>query len=76
MWSVEARNNIVDEKALQHAKETLGETPQLREKCLQEIRNFLTENLHIKARDDTQTLLYFLRSCKFDVDRTKKKITG
>lgn len=66
----------MDEKALSYAQETLGETSELRESCLQEIRNFLTENPQIKAKSDDQSLLYFLRSCKFNVDRTMKKIKG
>lgn len=59
---------------LKHAEGALGETADVREKSLSEIKEFLKENSHIKAKTDNLSILYFLRSCKFNVEKTKKKI--
>lgn len=60
--------------ALKHAEGALGETADVREKSLSEIKVFLAENLKIRAKTDQLSILYFLRSCKFNVEKTKKKI--
>lgn len=41
---------------------------------LNEIKKWLEDNPNIKARNDKITLLYFLRGCKYDLERTKTKI--
>ncbi|XP_037950885.1 retinol-binding protein pinta [Teleopsis dalmanni] len=41
---------------------------------LQHLRRWLDENPQINARRDAETLLFFLRNCKYDLERTKKKI--
>lgn len=41
---------------------------------LQQISKWLEENPQVNACNDLTNLLFFLRNCKFDVERTKRKI--
>ncbi|XP_011186013.1 retinol-binding protein pinta [Zeugodacus cucurbitae] len=41
---------------------------------VQHISQWLRENPNVNANNDFENLLFFLRSCKYDLDRTKKKI--
>lgn len=57
-----------------HAREALGETKEHREQCLIEINKWLDENRHINADRDPVSLLHFLRSSKFRIEKTKRKL--
>lgn len=41
---------------------------------VQIVCQWLTDNPQINACTDNENLLFFLRSCKYDIDRTKKKL--
>lgn len=41
---------------------------------IQEIREWLADNPHINACEDQLNLVFFLRGCKHDLDKTKDKI--
>uniref|UniRef100_A0A1A9V8R4 CRAL-TRIO domain-containing protein n=1 Tax=Glossina austeni TaxID=7395 RepID=A0A1A9V8R4_GLOAU len=41
---------------------------------MQSLLKWLTDNPNINARMDYENLAFFLRSCKYDLERTKKKI--
>lgn len=58
------------------AKEKLGETKEMREKCLAEINNWLDKNPHINAQRDAVNLLQFLRGAKFRMDKAKQRIAA
>ncbi|XP_003741615.3 clavesin-2-like [Galendromus occidentalis] len=53
----------------ERAVEELGETPERREKCLQEFKEIVMEIKDFKPRTDDEFLLRFLRAKKFDLDR-------
>lgn len=65
---------IMDSETLEYAREVLGETDEVREKCLIELKEYLNENVTINARTDDLSLLAFLRGSKFDLEKTKTKI--
>jgi len=56
------------------AEEELGEVAALREKRIAEVRDWLKDHPHIRARTDNITILRFLRGCKFDVRRAEDKM--
>lgn len=58
----------------EHAQESLGESRDVRERCLIEINKWLDENPHINANRDTISLLHFLRGAKFRMDKAKRRI--
>jgi hypothetical protein len=52
----------------------LGETSsEIREQAICELTNWLDENPHIHAHRDIM-LLYFIRGCKYNLEKAKKKI--
>lgn len=64
----------LDEKALEFAEEYLNETAEVREQSVLKIQEFLKENTLINAHPDRKCILNFLRSCKYDIEKTKKKM--
>lgn len=66
----------LDSDAAEFAEKNLGETEEKREKCLNAVRDWLRENPNLNARSDDLSLLAFLRACKFDLERTKKKLSN
>ncbi|KAF7281274.1 hypothetical protein GWI33_004895 [Rhynchophorus ferrugineus] len=67
----------LDRDVLQYIAEVLKETDQDRERALREIRAWLKEEgSWLNARGESKFILPFLRGCKFDVDKTKKKLTN
>lgn len=71
---MEGEISSLGEDAEQHAATYLNESPQVREAALKQLRKFLNENPEINGKTDIQTLLAFLRCCKFDVEKTKIKM--
>jgi len=59
---------------LAFAEENLGETEEVRKESVQALQQFLKDNPYINARSDPQSLLFFLRSCKFNIAQAEKKI--
>ncbi|XP_057669387.1 retinol-binding protein pinta-like [Diorhabda carinulata] len=79
MEAIDIENLLLnnDEKAKHFAKENLNETNEHREKCLEEIRKWLTEDqAKLHARMEDQYLLPFLRGCKYNMEKTKKKLVN
>ncbi|KAJ8938911.1 hypothetical protein NQ318_008664 [Aromia moschata] len=69
--------STLDETDRQYIVEYLNETDESREKALDEIKRWLTEekpDLH--ARSEEKHILPFLRGCKFNLDKTKAKLTN
>lgn len=58
------------------AKQKLGETSEMRDRCLGEINSWLDENPHINAQRDAVCLLQFLRGAKFQMDKAKRRIAA
>lgn len=58
-----------------HAERALGETVAKRVDGIAEIHRWLDENGHINAHRDSQSILYFLRGSKYNIDKAKNKMT-
>uniref|UniRef100_A0A1I8P613 CRAL-TRIO domain-containing protein n=1 Tax=Stomoxys calcitrans TaxID=35570 RepID=A0A1I8P613_STOCA len=56
------------------ANNELGEVPSRLADDLEALRQWLRLQPHLKARDDDQFLVQFLRGCKFSLERAKEKI--
>lgn len=65
----------LDATARKFAREHLGESEEVSEEAVRKIEKFLAENSNINGQSDERTILRFLRSCKFNVEQTQKKIT-
>lgn len=64
----------LDAAAKKHALDYLGESEDASKDAVIKIRKYLADHPKINAKSDDRSLLYFLRSCKFDVEKTQKKI--
>lgn len=73
--SVDDYKSTLDEETQKYACEVLNENPDNRDEFLLKIREWLSTQPHLHAKADAVTILRFLRSCKFDIERTQKKIT-
>jgi hypothetical protein len=58
----------------QNANNDLHEDPKRRALDVQAIREWLKKQPHIRANPDDQTIIAFLRGCKFSLERTKEKL--
>lgn len=67
-------SSSLNEDAVLYAHEHLGESEDVVKSSVAEIKQFLRDHPNINAREDQRTILCFLRSCKFNVEQTKKKI--
>ncbi|XP_046979860.1 alpha-tocopherol transfer protein-like [Schistocerca americana] len=56
------------------AEKELNEDPKRRDQDIQHIKEWLKKQPHLKARDDDQWILTFLRGCKFSLEKTKQKL--
>lgn len=56
------------------AKEELNEVPEEISSHLTTLRTWISSQPHLIAEFDDQFLVTFLRGCKYDLERTKKKI--
>lgn len=65
---------MVSDEAKKYAEKILGETPEVRQNAVEEIRRFLDENPSVNGKTDSYNILTFLRCCKFDIEKTKVKI--
>lgn len=65
----------LDSTAIVFARDHLGETDEVARESVQQIKAFLKDNPQINARSDELSILFFLRSCKFNVDQTQKRMT-
>lgn len=63
-------------EAQEYARTVLGETDEARKSSIREIQSFIAENSQISdEKFDERTILVFLRGCKFNIEKTKKKIS-
>jgi len=65
--------DLTEEEA-RYAEEVLRESEQAREECLDHLRQWIKEQSDVAAKTDCYNLLKFLRACKFDLNKTKKKL--
>lgn len=56
------------------ACDELNEVPERMQSDVDALRIWLSQATHIKARDDDQFLVTFLRGCKYSLEKAKKKI--
>lgn len=56
------------------ARQSLGETKEIRDRCLREIYEWLDENPKINANRSPTSLVHFLRGAKFQIDKAKQRI--
>lgn len=71
---MENKTLLLNESALKYAKEQLNETKLKRFESVREIQKWLEENPKINSNKNEEAILPFLRGCKYDMERTKKKI--
>lgn len=64
----------LSETCLKFAEDDIGETEDRRQESLDLIKAWLDENPEINANPDPKSLMYFIRACKFDIERTKENI--
>lgn len=64
----------LNSEARKYCEETLNETEESRTKALHHIEQWSVLNAHYHIKNDKLSLLQFLRGCKFDLDRTKRKL--
>lgn len=66
-----------DEETREYAKTVLNETDELRNSSLIAIKQWLDENKHkFNGHKDELLLLAFLRCCKYNLEKTKTKLTN
>lgn len=65
----------VTRKMVEMAESELGETEEVRENGLSDIREWLTQQSFTNQAPDDLVLLNFLRGCKFDQSKTRNKLT-
>lgn len=56
------------------ACEELNEIPERIDKDLQDFREWIGRQRHLKARTDDQFLISFLRGCKYSLEKAKSKL--
>ena len=56
------------------ACDELNEVPDRIQSDVDALRNWLSQATHIRARDDDQFLVTFLRGCKYSLEKAKKKM--
>lgn len=56
------------------ARDELGEDPDKLEEVLAEVRQWIEQAPHLKARTDDQFLMSFLRGCKYKLEKVKQKL--
>lgn len=65
---------VFDEEVRHYAEKELNETDETRARALTKIKKWIKENPHLNAKENDYDLIPFLRSCKFDIKKTKQKI--
>lgn len=64
----------LDEAAIAFARENLGESDAVVKDSVKNIQQFLKDHPKVNGRSDHRTVLFFLRSCKFNIEQTETKI--
>lgn len=66
----------LSDDAKRYAEEVLNETEEIRNKSLIEIKKWLEDQPNLHAKRTTKDVLPFLRGSKFNLDKTKTKLTN
>lgn len=66
--------SALDEDAIEFARKQLGESENVARESVLKIQQFLKENPWINGQTDPRSIVHFLRSCKFNIEQTKKRI--
>lgn len=69
-------NFYSNEEAKQFAETNLGETEKNREDSIKKIRKWVQDNPKLHAKTDENSILAFLRGCKFNLEKTQQKINN
>lgn len=69
-----AKIRVLSEALQKVAIEELNEVPERIEEDIEAIRTWLKKMPNMKAREDDQFIITFLRGCKFSLEKAKKKI--
>jgi len=56
------------------AHDELGEVPERIDEDIETLRTWISKQPHLKARQDAQFLIAFLRGCKYSLEKTKLKL--
>lgn len=56
------------------AQQELGEVPERVPEDIETMRIWISKQPHLKAREDAQFLVAFLRGCKYSLEKTKLKL--
>ncbi|KAH8324726.1 hypothetical protein KR074_010273, partial [Drosophila pseudoananassae] len=56
------------------AQDELGEVPERIDEDIDTLRTWISKQPHLKARQDAQFLVAFLRGCKYSLEKTKLKL--
>ncbi|XP_030554724.1 alpha-tocopherol transfer protein [Drosophila novamexicana] len=56
------------------AQQELGEVPERVPEDIETVRTWISKQPHLKARQDAQFLVAFLRGCKYSLEKTKLKL--
>ena len=68
-------NALTEPELMNSAKEQFGETPDILESSLQQLRSWISKSPHLQdIQQDDKTLKMFLRGCKLSLERTKEKL--
>jgi len=68
-------NALTEQELRDSANKQYGETPELLESSLKDLKTWLTKSPHLHSiQQDDKTLEMFLRGCKFSLERTKEKL--
>ena len=71
----EKLNALNDTELRDLAKSQFGETPEILESSLEELRTWISRSPHLQdIQQDDKTLKMFLRGCKLSLERTKEKL--
>lgn len=66
----------LDESTRKYCKDNLNETDQSRKEGIETMKKWIEANQHLHVKNDDRLILAFLRGCKFDIERTKTKLTN
>ncbi|KAF2902049.1 hypothetical protein ILUMI_04148 [Ignelater luminosus] len=65
-----------NEQIKQFAETVLGETDENRTESIEKVRKWIQKNPKLHAKTDDNSILAFLRGCKFNLEITQQKITN